>query len=107
VTVLITPETRLECPNCGHTEIDRSGIPPLGATSQRFHACSSLAGITAPLVVAGTRCKIEAHEREDYIGPTDIVTLDGNGRPIMAVSVTRDDGNDRIVFAPCATVKLA
>jgi hypothetical protein len=53
------------------------------------------------MVPAGTRCKVEALERDDYIAG-DHVTYDGEGRPVMAVETTRDDGTDRAVFAPCA-----
>jgi hypothetical protein len=44
---------------------------------------------------------VEAVEREDYVGK-EVVTTDGEGRPVMAVETTRDDGNDVAVFAPCA-----
>jgi hypothetical protein len=57
------------------------------------------------MVPAGTRCKVEAIERESYIG-TETVTYDGERRPITAVETTRDDGNDRAVFAPCIAVNL-
>jgi hypothetical protein len=32
-----------------------------------------------------------------------MVQTDGDGRPFMRVEVTRDDGNDVAVLAPCAT----
>lgn len=53
------------------------------------------------MVVAGTKCKIEAVERQDYIGRED-VRLNADGRPIMAVVTTRDHGNDVAVYAPTA-----
>jgi hypothetical protein len=52
------------------------------------------------MVPEGTKCKVEAVEREDYINGEDIV-LDSDGRPIMAVETTRETGNDVAVFAPC------
>ena len=54
------------------------------------------------MIPAGTRCKVETHEREDYLG-TEMVRVDGDGRPIMSVTTTRDNGQDCVVFAPCAT----
>jgi hypothetical protein len=52
----------------------------------------------------GVRCKIESHEREDYING-DLVQTDGEGRPIMNVTTVRDDGQDCTVYAPTATGK--
>lgn len=54
------------------------------------------------MVEDGLSCKVEAIEREDYIGRTQLPTFDGEGRPISAVVTTRDDGNDTAVLAPCA-----
>lgn len=54
------------------------------------------------MVPDGTTCKVEAVERDDYVG-SEQVTVDGDGRPVMAVVTTRDDGQDCTVFAPCAT----
>jgi hypothetical protein len=53
------------------------------------------------MVLAGTRCKVTAVEREDYVGSED-VRYDGEGRAVMAVRTTRDDGEDLAVFAPTA-----
>lgn len=93
---ILMPEQRWECPNCMAKDVTHESQP-----HTRFHACRGLKGLTAPLVPAGTRCKVEAKEREDYIGK-EIVTLDGENRPIMRVETTRDDGNDVAVFAPLA-----
>lgn len=95
---LLTPQQRWECPNCTTTDVTREARP-----HTRFHPCTGLRGLTAPMVPAGTRCKVEAREREDYVG-RDLVTCDGEGRPVMSVVTTRDDGQDCAVFAPCATV---
>jgi hypothetical protein len=54
------------------------------------------------MVPAGTRCKVEAVEREDYVG-RELVRVDGEGRPIMAVVTERDEGRDCAVFAPAAS----
>lgn len=93
---LLTPETRWECPNCVHTHITREPRP-----HTPFHPCRGLRGLTAPMVPAGTRCKVEAVDRGDYVGAED-VRVDGDGRPVMAVVTTRDDGQDCAVYAPAA-----
>lgn len=96
---VLTPEQHWECPNCDLTEVTREARP-----HSRFHACRGLKGLTAPMVPAGTKCKVEAVERGDYVG-RDLVQTDGEGRPVMSVVTTRDDGNDVAVYAPCATAK--
>ena len=97
VPLLAPPEWRWECPNCDLTDVTREVRP-----HQRMHTCRGLAGLTAPMVPAGTRCKVEAVERGDYIGRERVQT-DANGRPWMAVVTTRDDGQDCAVLAPLAT----
>jgi hypothetical protein len=59
-------------------------------------------GLTVPMVPAGTRCRRQAVEREDYIGRETVQTC-GEGRPVMSVITTRDDGQDCTVYAPVAT----
>lgn len=93
---VLTPSQRWVCPNCTLTQVTHE---PRAHT--RFHSCRGLRGLTAPMVPAGTRCKVEAVERDDYVRGED-VQRDGEGRPVMAVVTTRDDGTDRAVFAPCA-----
>lgn len=93
---ILQPEQRWECPNCPLKQVTHEGQP-----HSRFHACKGLKGLTAPMVPAGTRCKVEAVEREDYVG-REKVTVDGDNRPVMAVQTTRDEGTDVAVFAPCA-----
>jgi hypothetical protein len=58
------------------------------------------------MVPAGTKCKVEAIEREDFVGD-ETVTTDGEGRPVMSVVTTRDHGQDCVVFAPCATANVS
>lgn len=102
MTVLLeAPERRWVCPNCTHTDVTREAKP-----HSRFHACAGLGGLTAPMVEEGVRCKVEAVEREDYIGRTQVVTHHGDGRAISAVVTTRDEGNDCAVLAPCAIGRL-
>lgn len=92
--------TRLwECPNCvtrARTTEPKPHTP--------FHQCPGLRGLSAPMVPAGTRAKVETVEREDYVGMDD-VQVDGEGRPVMAIVTTRDEGQDRAVLAPCATAR--
>jgi hypothetical protein len=83
------------CPNCPVQEWT-TGKP------NRFHNCPGLAGITAPMVLAGTDCRVRAQVREDYVGD-ELVQYDAHGRPIMAVVTERPDGsNDVTVLAPTA-----
>lgn len=96
----LAAERRWECPNCDFTDVTHEAAP-----HTRFHNCPGLAGLSAPMVPAGTRCKVEAVERGDYVGG-QLVQTDGNGRPVMSVVTTRDDGTDAAVYAPTATVNL-
>lgn len=57
------------------------------------------------MVPEGTRCKVEAIERGDYTHG-DLVQHHGDGRAIMSVVTTRDDGTDCAVLAPCAMGKV-
>jgi hypothetical protein len=89
------------CPNCG-AEYRSSRILP-----NRFHVCPKLRYLTAPMVPAGTRAKVELREREDYVNG-DTVQLDPElGRPVMSIVTTRDTGQDCVVLAPAATAKGA
>jgi hypothetical protein len=93
---ILSPERHWECPNCTATHVTREQKP-----HTPFHACRGLRGLTAPFVTAGTQAKVEAVERGDYVGD-EIVQTDGEGRPVMAVVTTRDDGQDCTVLAPVA-----
>lgn len=97
---LAPPQRHWECPNCPHTHVTRIAGP-----HTPFHPCPGLKGLTAPMIPAGTRAKVEALEREDYVGD-EIVHTDADGRPVMSVRTTRDDGTDLAVLAPCATADL-
>jgi hypothetical protein len=96
---LLAAEQRWECPNCPAADVTHETRP-----HTRFHACPGLAGLTAPMVPAGVRAKVEAVGRDDYVGG-ELVTRDGEGRPVMAVRTTRENGTDLAVFAPCATAR--
>jgi len=96
---VLNPEQRWECPACTLTDVTHY---PADKVVSRMHDCAGLAGLTAPMVPAGTKCKVETHEREDFIGG-ELVRLDGDGRPVMNHIITRDDGQDCTVYAPTAT----
>lgn len=81
------------CQRCNLRDVNRDPTP-------RFHHCSSMGGLTMPMLREGERAKVTVNEREDYIGAED-VQLAG-GRPVMNVTVVRDDGEDVAVFAPTA-----
>lgn len=70
-----------------------------------MHRCHRLTGLMTPLIPVGTKGKHERVEREDYVGH-EVVQTDGNGRPVMAVVTTRDDGQDCTVYAPTASVGI-
>jgi len=99
---LIIPEPQgWDCPNCTVTDV----TPPLPPGQSRYHQCAGLHGLSAPLVRAGTRAKVEAVEREDYLNGDEQARGD-DGKPYMAVRVTRDDGEDLTVNAGLASARL-
>lgn len=93
---LLRREQLWSCPNCDLT--DRT----TDVRANPFHRCRGLAGLTAPLVPAGTRCQVTAHEREDYIGGEAVQLHEG--RPVAQIRTERDDGHDCVVLAPTARV---
>lgn len=99
MTVILGGEQLWACPNCttAHKGTPKPGEP-------FFHNCPGLHGLTAPLVRAGTKCKVEANVREDYVGKDTVTYADG--KPITSVEVTREDGNDVAVMAPCINVRM-
>lgn len=90
-------EQRWTCAVCGLEDVTHEALP-----HTRMHTCRN--GMTTPMQPAGVKCKVEFVEREDYIGK-ELVQTDANGRPVMSVRITRDDGVDCAVYAPAATVK--
>jgi hypothetical protein len=67
-----------------------------------MHRCVSTKGLLTPLIREGTTAKIEVVERQDYVGK-DKAQTDADGRPIMSVVTTRDEGQDCVVFPAAAT----
>ena len=84
------------CPNC-------PAAARTGGTKMPWHDCPGLAGLHVALIPDGVRAKVEAVEREDYIAGED-VRRDSDGRPVMSVVTTRNEGQDVAVYAPCAGV---
>lgn len=102
MTPLIGAVHEWYCPNCGKRDQTHEPRP-----HSRFHVCPKLRGLTAPMLPAGTKAKVELREREDYVG-TQRVRLDPERRrPVMSVVTTRDNGQDVAVFAPTATARGA
>lgn len=97
---LLQREQRWSCPNC---TVETVTADP---RANPFHRCGGLAGLTAPLVPAGTRCKVTAHERDDYIGAelVQMTQVDGKDRPIAQIRTERNDGEDCVVLAPTARI---
>jgi len=92
---ILNPEQRWECPNC-----DLQQVTNRADVHTEFHHCRGLAGLWAPMVPAGTRAKVETHEREDYIKGEQVQLH--QGRPVMNLTVETADGQDCVIFAPAA-----
>ena len=92
---LIAPTTWV-CDRCNFRDVTREAHP-----HTRFHPCSAMGGLTMPMLREGDRAKVTVNAREDYVGDED-VQYDGDGRPVMNVTVTRDNGQDVAVYAPTA-----
>jgi hypothetical protein len=86
----------VERPNCDFQDVTYEP-----EAHSRFHNCRGLKGLSAPMVPAGTKAKVEAHDRGDYVGK-ELVQTDGEGRPVMSIVTTRDEGQDTAVLAPTA-----
>ena len=97
MTALLSAVHEWYCPNCGARA---QTIEPRPHTE--YHICPALRGLNAPLIPVGTKAKIVAHDRDDYVG-TELVQTDAYGRPVMSITITRDEGQDAIVFAPAAS----
>lgn len=95
----ISRVTRWYCPNC---KLEQTTTEPKPHT--RMHACPKMYGLTAPMLPAGTKAKVEAKVREDYEGDEVGLTY-ANGKPIMSIVTTRDNGQDVAVFPGTATAK--
>jgi hypothetical protein len=93
------------CPQCKKTDRTPAQTWVHGERASRFHTCPKLRFLSAPMLPATLKAKVEVREREDYING-DLVQLDPErGRPIMNMVTTRDNGTDARVFAPTAIAK--
>lgn len=100
MTVILGSELHYGCPNCtAQLKLEQLPTKPL------LHPCRGLKGLMAPMVRDGIGCKVEAVERDDYIGK-DLPQTDGEGRPVMSIVTTRDDGTDCQVMVPTAVLRL-
>lgn len=89
------------CPNCT-SQLVTAFLPdkPL------LHPCRGLKGLLAPMIEDGINAKVEAVEREDYLNGDEPQT-DGEGKPIMAIVTTRDEGQDCAVLPPTARLRVS
>lgn len=98
--VLLTGHIDWVCPNCP-TQVTTPLLVP-----NRYHTCPGLHDLVAPLVRAGTDCKVEALPREDYLRG-EIQRTGSDGRPYGGVRTVRADGsNDLAMFAPVAQARV-
>lgn len=97
----ILPPTVWVCANgCGASDRTPGSVP------NRFHTCPAIGGLTAPLVPEGSRARVRAVEREDYVAG-QLPQYDNAGRPMQSVITEHPDGsNDVVVLAPTATLKI-
>lgn len=100
--ILLAPQLEWSCPNCWTT----TTAPPLPPGQSKMHICPGLHSLAAPLVPAGTRCKVEAVERAEYLNG-EVQRTGDDGKPYMAVVTTRDDGQDAAVNAGLARGRLS
>ena len=100
MTVMLATIRRWYCPNCRAEDVTTESRP-----HTRMHTCPKMRGLTAPMIPVGTKAKITAHEREDYVGQ-EHVRLDEAGRPVMSITTEREDGQDVVVFAPTAVGRI-
>jgi len=98
---LLASVTRWYCPNCRKQDVTTEKGP-----HTRFHACPRLCGLMAPMLPVGTKAKVYAVEREDYVGREAVQLDPERRRPIQTVVTVRDDGQDAIMFAPAARLDV-
>ena len=94
----LSPVYHWYCPNCLMEDTT------VGPRQNRYHTCTKLRGLISPLLPRGVRAKVEAVEREDYVGKEQVQLDPERGRPVMSVVTTRDEGQDVIAFAPMAVL---
>lgn len=86
------------CPQCDSAARTYDSRLPM-------HPCRGLGGLMTPLIPATSKGESRKVEREDYVG-SESVQLDTDGRPVMSVVTTRDDGEDCTIYAPCVPMAV-
>lgn len=89
------------CPRCGARAITRRAD-----VHTEFHTCPKLLMMNAPMVLDGLAAKIELVERQDYVGQEMVQLSPERRRPVMNITITRDEGTDAAVYAPTATARI-
>lgn len=98
MTTILNSTVVWVCPNCD-ARMSTEGVP----AKPILHPCRGTRLLLVPMIREGTAAKVETVEREDYVGD-ELVQTDAEGRPVMNVTVTRDQGEDLVVFAPTARI---
>lgn len=98
--------TVLVCTKCDARALMKSTAAPDTKFEGQFHQCPGAFGMLAPLMPEGVVRKVEVLEPEDYVGG-EMVQFGNHGRPVMALETTREDGTDRIVYAPTAVGRMS
>ena len=93
--------TRWYCPSCRATDVTR-----IAGFHQQYHTCPKQGMLSVPFVREGVKAKVERTLRQDYIGK-EHVRFDADRKPVMNVTVTRDEGTDVAVYAPTATARAS
>lgn len=101
--VMLDPTRYWYCPECPIQHVTKILQP---CSPLHFCTSSTMRGAMTPLVERGVKARLRINRREDYQG-TDILTTDGEGRPVMSITTQRDDGEDCHAFAPCIQVPVA
>ena len=100
---MIDTYTDLRCPQCGKTARVKNHV----VKGTQMHQCPKLRGLAAPMVREDIHCQIVLHERDDYVGDTDVQLDPERKRPVMSMETRYADGHtDLTVYAPRAHVKL-
>lgn len=93
--VLLTPATRGW--ECLAADCDVTDVTPAAVTS-RMHTCRHAGlGLDVPLYPAGTRGEARVVRPEGYVGGVGHQN-DLEGRPVAALELWRDDGQDCVVY---------
>lgn len=99
-TVVVSYRRHWECVSCGYEHVsDEAGV------IMPTHPCSTVGGLSVPLVEAGTKGKIVVQPWADY-QKNEITQNDQDGRPISSTTVVTDDREHVAILAPTAHASL-